>query len=264
MFNTNLFDKEISTTWLGRDLFFFERLNSTNTFAKNLERDSSKHGTIILAENQFKGRGQYKHQWNSDAGANLTFSLIFEPKSGEKLTVLTLAVSLAIIEIIEEQTKKSLRLKWPNDILYNNSKIAGILTETIFNGNKLDRAIVGVGLNVNQILFEESIHGKATSIKKIIGKDVIREILLARILSRIEYYYQLWLTTNAELVKRINKKLIGYGMWIKLLINHQEKEGVFKFLGINEKGQLLVLNKDLEVNIFSYEQVRIQIDSESN
>ena len=53
-------------------------------------------------------------------------------------------------------------------------------------------------------------------------------------------------------------------MWIKLLINHQEKEGVFKFLGINEKGQLLVLNNDLEVNIFSYEQVRIQIDSESN
>lgn len=264
MFDTNFFKKEISTSWLGRDLFFFERLNSTNTFAKNIERDGSKHGTLILAENQFKGRGQNNNEWTSDAGLNLTFSLIFEPKSGEKLTVLTLAISLAITEIIEEQTNKSLRLKWPNDILYNNCKIAGVLTETMYNGNALERAIVGVGLNVNQTFFEESIHGKATSIKKILGKDVTREIILAHILSRIEYYYQLWLTKNAEIVKKINKKLIGYGMWVKLLVNHQEKEGVFKFLGINEKGHLRVLNKDFEVNIFLYEQVRIQIDSKSN
>jgi BirA family biotin operon repressor/biotin-[acetyl-CoA-carboxylase] ligase len=264
LFDTTLFKKELSTSWLGRELFFFDRLDSTNTYAKNIERDGSRHGALILTDDQFEGRGQYDRTWKSDPSLNLTFSLIFAPSKGERLTVLTLSAALAIAETIEESTKEAVTIKWPNDVLIKGQKVAGLLTETLFNGNTFERAIVGIGINVDQDKFDENIHGKATSIKKISNQDSSRERLLARLLSRIEYYYRLWETMDIELIKQVNKKLIGYGKWTNLIVNDELLDGEFKFLGINEAGQMVVLNKELEVNTFSYEQVRVQFDPKTS
>lgn len=261
MFDLNLFQKELSTSWLGRELFFFDELESTNTFAKNLERKTSKHGAIVVANYQSKGRGQYDREWQSEPGLNLTFSIVFEPSKADRLTVLTLTSALAIAEIIEELTNDSISIKWPNDVLVNEKKIAGLLTETLFNGDKLERVIVGIGLNVNQENFEKSLNDNATSLRSITSKDTSREILLARLLSRIEFYYRFWDSKDIELIKKINKKFIGYGKWTNLVINDKPLEQKFKFLGINESGHMVVLNKDLEVNTFSYEQVRVHFDS---
>ncbi len=263
MFDKVLFEKELSTSWLGRELFFFDRLGSTNTFAKKLDRDTSKHGALILTNDQFEGRGQHDRKWDSNPGANLTFSLIFEPTKGDRLTVLTLTTALAIAEIVEDVTKESVFIKWPNDVLVSNQKIAGLLTETLFTGNTLDRVIVGIGLNVNQEKFDELRHGAATSFKNILKESSSRERLLARLLSRIEFYYRFWDSMEIELIKQINKKLIGYGKWTNLVVNNRRLSDEFKFLGINEIGQMVVLNKELEVNTFSYEQVRVLFDSKT-
>jgi len=261
LFDTTLFEKELSTSWLGRELFFFDKLESTNNYAKKLERIEPKQGALIITDHQTCGRGQYDRVWYSAKGENLTFSIIFEPSSGDRLTVLTLANALAISETVEELTKEKAQIKWPNDVYVGDKKIAGFLTETIFNGNKFERVIIGIGLNVNQENFDLFLNGSAISIKKFIKKDSSRERLLARLLTRIEYYYRLWDTQDIELIKQINKKIIGYGKWIKLTVNDELLDGMFKFLGINEIGQMVVLNKELEVNTFSYEQVRIQFDT---
>ncbi len=264
MFDTKLFEKELSTSWLGRELFFFDELASTNSYAKEIERDGSKHGAIIITDHQTQGRGQYEREWISDAGTNLTFSIIVEPSSGDRLTVLTLACALAVGETLQDISKASAAIKWPNDVLVNDKKIAGLLTETLYIGNKLDRAIVGIGLNVNQVDFQNHIDGLATSLKKITNQESAREKLLVRLLSRIEYYYRLWDDSDIELIKKINKQLIGYGKWTRLTVNDEEMKGEFKFLGINEAGQMVVLNKELEVNTFSYEQVRVHFDSKTD
>lgn len=122
---------------------------------------------------------------------------------------MTLTSALAIAEIIEELTNDSISIKWPNDVLVNEKKIAGLLTETLFNGDKLERVIVGIGLNVNQENFEKSLKDNATSLRSITSKDTSRERLLARLLSRIEFYYRFWDSKDIELIKRLTRNLLA-------------------------------------------------------
>lgn len=257
MFDTQLFKDNLNTSWLGHNFFYFEELGSTNTHAKSINKADTLQGSLVLADQQSKGRGQYEREWESAPGENLTFSLILEPGSADRLTILTLAFSLAVADVCEVQLKLPANLKWPNDILVEGKKIGGLLTEAIFNGSIMERLIIGIGLNVNQKRFSPELEKNATSLSILTKEDYSREKLLATILTKAEFYYRLWLKKDVELIKSINKRLIGYGSWVKLDINGCEKEGEFKFLGINENGALVVLNKDLEVDTFSYEQIRI-------
>ncbi len=225
-----------------------------------MRRVDTLHGALIVADAQSAGRGQYERAWQADPGANLTFSLVFEPSNQYRLTILTLACALAVADVCGEQVESPLNLKWPNDVLFENKKISGLLTEVIFNGNLLERVVIGIGVNVNQETFTEELASTATSLKSITAKEYSRERLLARILTRIEFYYRLWESRDIDLIRTINKAMLGYGSWTRINVNGLDKEGTFKFLGVNENGALVVLNKDLEVDTFSYEQVRIKID----
>ena len=261
MFNTQHFEKALTTSWLGHNYFFFEELGSTNTYAKKMSRVDTLHGVLVLADSQTQGRGQYDRYWEAAPGENLTFSLVFEPQNASRLTVLALACALAVAQICSEevQPEKAL-LKWPNDILVGGHKVGGVLTEAIFNGSVLERVIIGMGVNVNQASFSDKISGSTTSLSVTAQKKYSRERLLAHILTKIEYHYRLWANRDINLLKAINKSMIGYGLWTRLHVNGLQREGEYKFLGVNENGALVVLNKDLEVDTFSYEQVRISID----
>jgi BirA family biotin operon repressor/biotin-[acetyl-CoA-carboxylase] ligase len=245
---------------LGRSFFFYPELDSTNSYAKQMSRVDTLHGALILTDDQRRGRGQYERNWEATPGQNLTFSLVFEPTDRNRLTLLSLACALAVSDVCASQIDCNFCLKWPNDILCDGKKLGGLLTEAIFNGNILDRVIIGIGLNVNQVKFSEELEDIATSLRSVGGQKFSREKLLAVILSKVEYYYRLWSTREIELIRSINKKLLGYGNWTRLNVNGADRDGKFKFLGVNENGQLVVLNKDLEVDTFSYEQVRIHLD----
>ncbi len=259
MFDTQHFEDRLVTSWLGHNFFYFEELGSTNSYAKKMDRVDTLHGALILADSQLLGRGQYERNWEATPGQNLTFSLVFEPQNADRLTILTLACAKAIADVCAEQIEGSAELKWPNDVLIDGKKLAGLLTEAVFNGSVLERVIVGIGINVNQLEFSGELSEKATSLYLLSGKKYSRERVLAHILTKIEFYYRLWLKQDIELVKTINKSLIGFGSWTRLNVNGLDKEGKFKFLGVNEKGSLIVLNKELEVDTFSYEQVRINL-----
>lgn len=224
-----------------------------------MSRVDTLHGSLVLADSQTDGRGQYNKEWKANPQENLTFSLIFEPNSQQRLTILTLACALAVADVCGEHVRSSFDLKWPNDVLFKGRKLAGLLTEAIYNGNVLERVIVGIGINVNQSTFDETVKNSAISLFQITKKNYSRERLLAGILIRIEYYYRLWDKRDIDLIRTINKTLLGFGSWTTINVNGVEKEGKFKFLGVNENGSLLVLNKELEVDTFSYEQVRIQL-----
>lgn len=260
MFNTQQFEDILATSWLGRSLFYYPELESTNSHAKTIGKVNALHGSLVLTDYQTKGRGQYNRQWETNPEENLTFSLIFEPKNEQRLTILTLSCALAIAEVCGEQIDSKLSIKWPNDVLFNGKKLAGLLTEAIFNGNITERVIVGIGININQSIFESSLKDSAISLSAITEKEYSREQLLARILTRIEYYYRLWVTRDINLIRGINKALSGFGTWVSISIDGTERKGKYKFLGINENGSLIVLNKELEVDTFSYEQVRIKHD----
>lgn len=257
MFDQAHFEKHIATSWLGRSYHFFEELPSTNSYAKQMNGELSHHGSLVVTDYQTGGRGQYDRKWKVEPGENLTFSLVFEPQKGERFTLLTLACALAVSEVIDSKAGLETKLKWPNDVLCNGKKLCGVLTETQFSGNKVERVVVGIGLNVNQTCFEGEFAKSATSLASENEGAFSREELLAELIQKIEYYYRLWNQYNPDLIKLINRKMLGFGEWTHLTVNNKELEGEYKFLGVNEAGALVALDKELDIKTFAYEQVRV-------
>ena len=134
--------------------------NSTNSFLKELAQSSSiDELTVAVASNQTSGRGQMNNSWVSEPYKNLTFSL-FTPLKKIKIehqAYLNFAVSLAIYDTLLEYDVPKLYIKWPNDIMSDNKKICGILIESTFFDFRIKNTIVGIGLNVNQEKFDESL-----------------------------------------------------------------------------------------------------------
>lgn len=257
MFNIQTFKSKLTTQWLGRSLLFFEELNSTNTYLKRLPAEEISHGLVCLTDYQTKGRGQYEKNWESRPGQNLTFTLTFLPGSSGRFHILTLACAKAAIDLINKTTGLNARIRWPNDVYLNGKKLGGLLTEATFSGNNIDRLLVGIGLNINQESFSPDLSGKATSLKTETGENHAGEEFLADLLSYIEYEYGRWHKRDVEQLKEINKKIIGYGEWVTLEIDGDICDETAKLLGINEEGQLAVLEKEGEVKTYSYEQIRV-------
>lgn len=258
MFNTNQFKKKLQTEWLGSDFIYKTETASTNSDLKRLPSDHLIHGTVLLTDSQVGGRGQYERSWISETGKNLTFTIALKPHDQDRLSLLNLVSAWGVIQALNGIYGCHFYLKWPNDILTSSGKAGGILTESIFNGSKLGRVLVGIGLNVNQLVFPGL--NKATSLALEVGEPCCREELLCRILEDIEQAYKKWQKHDIRLIHDINRSLDGFGGWVRYSVNGNKKEGKVKFLGINEKGHLRILKSDMEVKIFTYEQIRIHTD----
>lgn len=261
MFDVEQFKKRLNTTWLGHDVIYVEQLESTNSYLRSLNSDKISHGTLCITDHQTRGRGQYERNWISEPGANLTFTLVVKPKMAERLHVLTLACALAATEQVETLVNVPSYIKWPNDVYSDGKKLGGLLTETVFSGNNLDRVLIGIGLNINQKSFKAPLNKTATSFMQLSkGASFERELVLAHLLQKIEYNYDRWNRLKIDLLKSINQRMLGYGQWVKLIVNDEPWDDKCKFLGINEKGQLVVLTARDEIETFSYEQIRIITD----
>jgi len=148
-------------------------------------------GTVIMAENQYAGRGQAESNWLAEPGKNLTFSLLLHPgflPLGAQFR-LNMAVSLAIHRALKAIVGEGLSIKWPNDIYYGSKKIGGVLIENMVSGGKIKACIIGIGLNVNQEVFEADLESRAGSIYQILHEHVNLLSLLTQICSHIEVTY---------------------------------------------------------------------------
>lgn len=160
--------------------------DSTNEYLKNLAANASLGDyTVVMAEEQLKGRGQMGTEWISEAGKNLTFSVLkrLDGFAVSDRFLLNICVSLAVLRVLQNMKVPDLSVKWPNDILSGRSKICGILIENIVAGAKIRASIMGIGLNVNQTGFDHL--PDASSLKLILKKEWDRDELLNSILNRI-------------------------------------------------------------------------------
>lgn len=256
-FNIQEFRNQLRTSWLGSEILYEETLPSTSTYLKKIPSEDITQGTVAITDHQTKGRGQYNKYWEAYPGANLTFTMAFKPKSGDRMSLLTLGCAYAIKVSLQPHVDKPIQVKWPNDLIVNNKKLGGILTECMFLGSVPERVLIGIGLNINQAEFSESLKNIATSLSIESQSTYSREIILADLLSKIEHVYTRWLKNDPTLQKDINREIIGYGEWVRLSINGSESGKKHKFLGVDEKGCCLMLNDELDVDTFSHEQIRI-------
>jgi len=167
-----------------------ESATSTNLLLKEWsEKQTLEEGTVILARSQTAGRGQVGNQWEAEAGKNITCSILLYPVflPVKRHFLLSEIVALGVKNALDHYTEK-ISVKWPNDIYFENRKIAGILIENEWTGSKITRSIVGIGLNVNQDIFYSDAL-RPVSLKQIRGQDVDLNELLAIMLQQIEELY---------------------------------------------------------------------------
>lgn len=180
----------LGTCWLARNIVYYTTVGSTNDEARRLALAGVPEGTLVIAEEQTAGRGRLQRRWLAPRGQALLFSLIFYPTfEARDAFRLTMLGSLACVRAIEEQTGLRHEIKWPNDLLLQGKKLAGILSELGQAGDRLF-AILGIGLNVNVDFTPwPDLRDRATSLREVLGGPVPRRPLLQAILRHIEAGY---------------------------------------------------------------------------
>jgi BirA family biotin operon repressor/biotin-[acetyl-CoA-carboxylase] ligase len=217
-------------------------IDSTNSYALRLLAQNPEEGTIVQAEFQSRGRGQQGNSWNAPAGLNLTFSLICYPNflPIDRMFQLSKAVSLALQQSAQRFVPdKRLEIKWPNDLLLERKKVAGILIENQLEGRLIKSSVIGVGLNVNQQQFSPELKTRACAMRHFSAEDLDREAILTVFLEEFEaYYQQLKKGNHGSLDRQYYENLYGYQETIAL----RNADGLFEgqIIGVGSYGKLAV------------------------
>ena len=222
-----------------------DAIDSTNDFLKKIAVNSEvSNWTVVTANSQTNGKGQMGAKWHSDAGKNLTVSILVKDTLTDidQVFELNIAIALSIYEVLIQNSIPNLSIKWPNDIMSGNNKISGILIENIFKSDKSILSIVGFGLNVNQINFDNL--PKVTSLKNICNKDFDLDYLLKEILQVFESKIGMIISNNSEILWKDYQNLI----FKKGILMPFEDLNNKKFMGIIQEvtpyGKLKLLLED--------------------
>lgn len=177
---------------IGRDIRVFKETASTNDTIEKLARDGAAEGVVVFAESQTRGRGRLGRTWSSPAGKGLWFSVLLRPDlRPPEITRLTVAAATAIRRAIHAATGLAPEIKWPNDLLIDGRKAAGILTELSAETDQVRYVILGVGIDVNQTAadFEGDLSEVAASLSMGVGHGLDRAVLATRVLHALEQDY---------------------------------------------------------------------------
>ena len=231
--------QNLNTKILGRKIYYFQELPSTNIFAKQKTLEKATEGTLIIADTQTEGRGRKNRSWSSPYGG-LWFSVILYPNlPPERGMLITMAASVSVAQAIEETTNIKPVVKWPNDLLVNGKKICGILTELDAEIDKINYVIVGIGINVNNEI-NNDLKNKAVSLKEITNSSISRVNLLRAILRHFDKNY-----LHINNPDYIRKQWFAYSKIIgkKIMITEGEKKITGVVQDVDESG-CLIINSD--------------------
>jgi len=235
-----------------------DAIDSTNTFLKEISsKEVLKDYTIVVARQQNKGRGQIGKQWQSNAGENLTYSVFKRIKglSFSNQFYLSIITSLALHTTLKFYNVPNLHVKWPNDILSANKKIAGVLIENVVKQNRLEHSIIGIGLNVNQTQFNDL--ERASSLKLICKKTFDLDKILQKFIAEFQIEYKRLESAAFEALKAdYESKLYRKNK----PSTFKNVEGLFfsgYIKGISSNGNLVVLLEDEIIEEFNLNEITL-------
>ena len=240
---------------IGSSIVRLQKTNSTNNYANShIGANELPEGTVFLAYEQTAGRGQLKNIWESNPGENLTFSLVLYPEFLEirRQFMLSKAITLGIYKAMHKYVD-ALKIKWPNDIYAGEQKLGGILIENSIMHGLLKSAVAGIGFNVNQTVFRSSAPNPV-SLRILTNQHYDCELILAEILSGINWYYHLLKTGKEEQID-LEFLSVLYRMNEKHFFRSEEKVFEGEIIGVNEIGQLLIKTSDGKILDFHFKEV---------
>ena len=233
-------------------------IDSTNDFLKDLVRKQSvENFTTVVAENQTKGRGQMGAVWETEKGKNLIMSTLVGEvlSSSYDIFHLNVAVALGVIAVLEEYNLPKLAIKWPNDIMSDQKKLAGILIENSFKSDTKIQSIVGIGLNVNQQSFENL--PKASSMAVVMNRNYELDQVLEKVIFQIKKNCALILSNQSELLWN---QFHNYLFKINIPIPFEDAQqnrfmGIIQ--GVTSEGKLQVILEDDSVQTYGIKEIQM-------
>ena len=247
--------RDLKTKLIGKRVYYFEEIDSTQNFAQNIAADKKENGTIIIAEKQTSGRGRLDRKWTSPKGG-IWFSLIIHPKfdvsSSTLIPILSaVALSKSIKSVLDIETE----VKWPNDITMNGKKVAGVLVDASFQTNSIDYLILGIGINFD--IDAKKLEKRLTKTPNFYGIDSLREKedktppkkLLKEFLLQFEKnLFQLDKGEKSKIIKEWTKRAAGIGKKITINTSNGKLSGISH--GIDNDGALKIKTRNETKKIY--------------
>lgn len=246
----------MKTQLIGRTIIELDRIDSTNNHALSTLREHAlPEGTVIIAHEQLQGRGMRGNTWKSEAGQNLTMSVVLEPRflAPDCQFQLNMSISLAIHDFLSEAGLPETAIKWPNDLLSNGRKIGGILMESQILQNVWSRCIVGIGLNVNQSYFAGL--PKAASMAMETGKVWSLVDVRSRIFDRLDFRYS-QLKSGVNIEDEYLAHLYRFNQMTHWVLSTGERLQA-KISGVSSNGALELEDVNGEAYSFMHKEIRM-------
>lgn len=227
---------------IAQNIYSLDRVSSTNTLAHKYAEQGQPEGTLIIAERQTAGKGRFGRSWHSPAGCGLYFSLILRPPiPPAQAPGISLIAALSVVEAIRASSKLKAQVKWPNDVLCDGHKVAGVLTELAAELDRVRYVVVGIGINVNHEAadFPPTLRDKASSLRQCVGTPLHRIKLLQLVLSRFEINYLRFVHCGLkDAIKSIRRYSSVLGKPVSFQINGNHQQG--RAVDIDGNGMLVV------------------------
>ena len=236
------------------NILIFDTLSSTNEHAfKIIESNQVKEFTTIYTPNQTRGKGQRGNSWLSEPGLNCLFSIILFPKKipANNQFILSQAVSVGLLHALQKYCN-NIYIKWPNDIYINNKKIAGILIENILLGQNISKSVVGIGLNCNQTIFDESLPNQ-TSLSLETNKKYDCIEIINECIESIEKTY-----VNIDHAKNEIENTYHTALYKRnILAQYKDSNGIFdaKIIGVEPTGKLLLQDSYNQLRTYNFKEI---------
>jgi BirA family biotin operon repressor/biotin-[acetyl-CoA-carboxylase] ligase len=251
MYNKEELLEGLGTQVVGKRIFSFETIDSTNACAKTLGDAGTAEGAVVFANYQTNGRGRLGRSWLAEPDSNLLFSVLLRPPvSIESSGLLTLYASVGIAMAVEQIIGESVECKWPNDLLLHGKKFCGILLECSFQQSELSYAVVGAGINVNQQVLPPELTERATSLAIETGSALDRKEVFRSILREMDTLYKFVLQGDFTfIVTEWVKRCSIFGKTVIVRQNEQSISGIA--LRLNHDAGLVLQTNDGPVTVYA-------------
>lgn len=241
-----------------RDVLVYEQIDSTNKEAKRMGMEGKKN-LLIISEEQLSGSGRRGKGWVSVKKTGVYMTILLKPElTPSQGAMLTLIAGVSVLRAIKSLTNMECKIKWPNDIVLNNKKICGILTEMSSEIDFINYLVIGIGINVNQSIMEEDIKEIGTSLRLEGGQTYNRKQLIIQVIEEFEPLYNQYLEEKSLnfIIEEYNRDCINIGKMVKI----EEGSNMFigKALEVNNEGELIVELEDKSIKTIGSGEVSVR------
>jgi BirA family biotin operon repressor/biotin-[acetyl-CoA-carboxylase] ligase len=243
--SASVIQRDLGTKIIGQQIDCVRVTASTNDWLKAAAVEGAPEGAVVFAEEQTAGRGQVGRRWIALPGCCLLTSVLLRPVlPPDRLSVLTMLAACAVAAAASETTGLPIRLKWPNDLISETGKVGGVLVEGSLVDGQVERAIVGIGLNVNQSRRALAGLPGAASLRADLGRLIDRTVLARALLHALDERYTYVRDGHLDIIfGEWRERLSTLGMWVRLHVAGQD-DGPYFASQVTDRGALVLVSPD--------------------